>query len=65
MYNKSIDLLGGLKANLNKKESLSRMNFFDQTRKILPRNILSDRLRGNLKIDTLKSSPKIKHESSD
>lgn len=41
---------------MNKNESLLRMNFFDQTKKILSRNILSDRLKGNLKIDTLKSS---------
>ena len=50
---------------MNKNDSLSRMNFFDQTKKILSRNILSDRLKGNLKIDTLKSSSNRIEESSD
>lgn len=48
-------MLGGLKANFNKNENISKMNFFDQTKKILSRNILSDKLTANLlKIDSLR-----------
>lgn len=30
------------------------MNFFDQTKKLLSRNIISDRLRANLKIENIR-----------